>query len=115
MIFSGTVQHGQAREGTLPTLNLDVQPKLDHGVYAVWVNWNAQRFMGAMNWGPQPTFNHDDPVVEIHLLEGEGDWYEREVEVEVVGQVRLVQKFSSKEALMEQVQMDLQKVKEILE
>lgn len=115
MKFKGTVVHGQKRGGTLPTLNLDVKPKIVQGVYAVWVHWEDRAYPGAMNWGPQPTFGSDEPVVEIHLLEGEGDWYGREVLVEFVQQIREVKQFDSSEELLEQIKQDLVEVSQVLE
>lgn len=117
MKLTGKIIVGQGRgQGlSVPTLNLDQHPEdLLHGVYAVWVDFDGKRHPGAMNWGPRPTFQELDPVMEIHLLDFKGDLYGREVQVEVVQHLRDVQSFENKSALVEQIEKDVAACRDLL-
>lgn len=100
---------------TLPTINLDQHPgNLEEGVYAVWVRFNHEQYRGAMNWGPRPTFDENEPVMEVHLLDYEGDLYDETVELETVERLRSIQKFDTQEALVEQIQKDIAACRNLL-
>lgn len=99
---------GRGRQMSLPTINLDQHPEdLEEGVYAVWVSFDGERHAGAMNWGPRPTFGEEKAVMEVHLLDYEGNLYEQVVELETVERLRAVQKFETQTALIEQIQKDI--------
>jgi riboflavin kinase/FMN adenylyltransferase len=121
-MLKGRVVHGAGRGHGLgyPTINVDMdgalnEHDLEHGVYAVWVSLekSVQKFKGAMNWGPQPTFNESLPQVEIFLLDFEGDLYGQVVEVEPKKRIRGVQCFESKVDLMAQIKVDVGQVRSL--
>jgi riboflavin kinase/FMN adenylyltransferase len=78
-------------------------------------------FMAAMNWGSRPTFNEENPVMELFLLDlplnaktGElPDLYGMDLGVQIVERIRGVQKFASVDELMEQIKKDVEKVRGI--
>lgn len=106
------VGEGRGRQLGFPTINLDVQDlDLEFGVYAALVSVNGENYYGAMNYGSRPTFNQDQPLMEIHLLDFNDDLYHQEVEVEILQKLRDVKKFSSKEELITQIQNDLTEVR----
>lgn len=117
MKLTGKIIHGQGRGHHLglPTINLDQHPSnLETGVYAVWVSLKSGRYKGAMNWGPRPTFNETEHVMEVHLIEFEGELYGEKVELEIVQKLRDVEKFDSKDLLKAQIKKDIADVSALL-
>src|SRR5213596_1769063 len=116
----GTVVRGAGRGRTIgvPTLNLappDSRKLLPpDGVYAVRVSignratGNEQRYGGMMNQGPRPTFGEETRTLEVHLFDFDGDVYDETVHVEWVRRLRAVQAFSSRDALVAQLERDRQ-------
>ena len=106
---TGCVQHGRSVGHTLgfPTANVDLSqtrkmlPK--EGVYAVRVGSHS----GMANLGPVPTFSVDKPLLEVHLLDFNGDLYGQTVTVEFIHRLRDTMRFNSPEALRAQLQQDL--------
>lgn len=117
MQLTGKIIHGEGRgrEIGFPTINVEGDFRdLEQGVYAVWVDLNGTRHKGAMNYGPQPTFNSGIVRVEIFLLDFEGDIYGQTVTVEAVERIREVKKFASVEELRAQINQDIVRVKQVL-
>lgn len=119
----GKVGHGAARGRTLgfPTANLESIPVLipAHGVYAARVvrapdACNAVGAAVALHIGPNPTFGEDAAKVEAHLLGFSGDLYGQLLELEILAQVRGVQRFASKDALLSQLHRDIESVQSIV-
>jgi riboflavin kinase/FMN adenylyltransferase len=117
----GEVVRGDGRGQLLgiPTANLDVLAERVvplEGVYAcrAWIG-NLQR--GAVvNIGVRPTFE-DRPVaprVEAHLLDFEGDVYGTQITLEFIERLREEKRFPSKEALVQQIQKDIESARKIL-
>ncbi|MBQ8703653.1 MAG: riboflavin biosynthesis protein RibF [Bacteroidales bacterium] len=113
--LSGVVSHGRGVGHSLgfPTANIDLagtrkmMPR--EGVYAVKVKseqWKAGS-LGMANLGPMPTFGIERPTLEVHLLGYDGDLYGQTVTVEFVHRLRDIMRFSSAEALQEQLAHDL--------
>ena len=109
---------GRGRTIGIPTINLappDPRKLLPpDGVYAAWVTigepgtGSRKRYGGMMNQGPRPTFREAERTVEIHLFDFAGDLYGQTVDVEWVRRLRDVQAFSSREALVAQLERDRQ-------
>jgi len=110
---------GRGRTIGIPTANLDVWserviPK--SGVYAcrAWVDgqvWNA-----VTNVGVRPTFESQTVSlrVETHLLDYNQDLYGREVALDFIARLRDEQRFPNVQALVEQIQQDIRRGREIL-
>lgn len=82
-----------------------------NGVYAVRVNWNGQQFKGMLNIGHRPTLDNGLNIsIEVHILDFSADIYHQNLEVSFIRKIRDEQKFSSIEALIEQLQKDKQYV-----
>lgn len=112
----GSVAHGRGIGHTLgfPTANIDLSqtrkmlPK--EGVYAVRLStFDSQpsTFKGMANLGAAPTFGVEKPMLEVHLLDFEGDLYGQTVDVEFTRRLRDIEHFPSAEALQQQLQKDL--------
>ena len=113
--ITGTVLHGRGVGHTLgfPTANIDLTetrkmlPK--DGVYAVRIKNEKLRIKncGMANLGTAPTFGVEKPLLEVHLLDFEGDLYGETVTVEFSRRLRDIVRFDSIEALQHQLQTDL--------
>ncbi len=118
--FSGMVVHGHGRghELGIPTINIQTQTldlPLSHGVYCVSLLLEKEgECRGVMNWGPRPTFDENEPTVEVHILDLSGNFYGEKVSVEVGEKLREVQDFETKEALVQQIQADIEKARQVL-
>ena len=119
--LSGTVIHGDGRGHriNIPTANIDyprqkVLPA--NGIYACWATLGAEKFMAATNVGFNPTFTPDKHIqsIEPHLLDFDRSIYGEEVKLEFVARLRDELKFTSVEALIEQIQDDIAKTRTIL-
>ena len=88
-----------------------------NGVYAVRFVVDGMVMNGVCNVGIKPTFNNPDiksPMVEVHILDFDGDLYDKEVAVEWVKHIREEKKFESLDALITQIEKDKEKAIEIL-
>ena len=115
----GKVVKGKSRGKKIgfPTANLEFpEEKLipAPGVYAALVNWKDQTYKGAMNIGTKPTFMDKDLSVEVHLLGFEGNLYDETLKVRLFYRIREEKKFSSVEELKNQINIDCQKVDQLL-
>ncbi len=115
---TGTVIGG-AKRGTgmgYPTANVPM-PKgtaLGHGIYAVRAHVGGVAHDAAAYLGTRPTFDDGMPVLEVFLLDFDGDLYGQTMEVEFVAFIRGDRKFDSAEALVRQMDADVAKVREVL-
>ncbi len=104
----------QGRQIGFPTANLrlgdikKVIPK--NGVYAVHVCVDQQSYRGMMNIGYKPTMTDGIYSLEVHLIDFDGDLYQKEIEVSFVRFIRDEKKFSSREELVEQLRQDREAV-----
>lgn len=110
---------GGARRGTglgYPTANIPLPrgTALGHGIYAVRVNFDGQSHEGAAYLGTRPTYDDGMPVLEVFLFDFDGDLYGHVIEVEFVDFIRPDRKFDSSEALIEQMQKDVARARDIL-
>jgi riboflavin kinase/FMN adenylyltransferase len=114
----GKVERGAGRGKGLgfPTANLALAPGQDiaHGIYAVRVMHNGKRYHGAGYVGPRPTFGGGQPVIEVYLLNFEGDLYGEEIEVEFMTHLRADATFANGEELAAQMHEDCRKAQALL-
>lgn len=108
---TGRVERGDQRGRVLgfPTLNLPIPAgKLlpPDGVWAVTVETPAGRFGGMMNQGHRPTFDDGRRLLEVHLLDFEGDLYDRTVRVSWLAPLRPIRRFDGVDALRQQLEDD---------
>jgi len=108
----------RGRELGFPTANLS--PGMEgfiprDGVYAAWFWVDGRRYGSAVSIGNNPTFDGvPDKQVEAHLLDEDIDLYGKTVEVAFVEYIRGQVKYSTIEALIEQISDDEEKVRVIL-
>ncbi|MDA0729613.1 MAG: bifunctional riboflavin kinase/FAD synthetase [Bacteroidetes bacterium] len=119
---SGTVVHGHARGRELgfPTANLDIKDPLKllpaEGVYAVWCQTPDGSWLpGMANVGRRPTLHRDSEAsVEVHVIGGRGDWYEKTLHVRWMHWMRGEVKFESPESLKRALAQDRDRVLSLL-
>jgi riboflavin kinase / FMN adenylyltransferase len=116
---SGQVISGQRLGRTLgvPTANIALEPtnRLAHGVYAVVARVDGRAFPAVASFGTRPTVDDGPPLLEVHLLDFDGDLYGREMEVEFVERIRDELKFDSIPLLVAEMTRDKERARAILE
>lgn len=116
--IEGVVTSGFGRgEGLgFPTANIDLSPgcHLHYGIYSAFVHHKGARYQSAAYFGKRPSFDNDHPVLEVFLLDFEGNLYGEDIAVEFVDFVREDLKFSDLEELKAQMEQDCNVVRESL-
>ena len=114
----GTVVHGDGRGNEIgfPTANVLAEtPVLPPcGVYAVEVLLEGEVHAAVANLGIHPTFTERPaPVLEVHLLDYQGDLYDTSLEVCFLSWLRPEQRFESVDQLRDQITQDIGKAREV--
>ena len=116
--IEGKVVSGAKRGRTIgfPTANLEnIQTLLPmNGVYAALCNIGNKTFATAVNIGPNPTFSELSQKVEAHLLDFEGDLYDHTIEINFLEKIRNVKTFVDKNALVQQLTLDIQQTRNLV-
>lgn len=113
-VIHGIVVHGEKRGRTIgfPTANIAYREKVivpATGVYAVWLRVEENWHRGVCNIGYKPTFHehsNEIPTMEVHLLDFEGDLYDKEVSCSFITRIRGEKKFQSVDDLIAQITKD---------
>ena len=111
--LAGPVIHGDELGGKLgfPTANIATQGLVVplNGVYAAHAHVAEKTHRAVLNIGYRPTLNNPAPQlrVEAHLLDFSADIYGQEMEITFVKKLREEEKFSSLDALKNQIARDL--------
>jgi len=116
----GVVIKGDQRGRTIgfPTANLDMADfaRPAYGVYAVQISIEGEndKRPGVANIGKRPTVDGETELLEIHLLEFDGDLYGQSLSVEFHAYLRAEQRFDGLDALKAQIQKDVQSARRVL-
>lgn len=110
------VIHGDSRGTKLgyPTANISVDPLQiipKSGVYATLVKVDDKIYMGATSIGTKPTFDAKSQSVETFILDYHGDLYNKYIEIKFVEMLRSEFKFENPQALIKQIDKDIEQVK----
>jgi riboflavin kinase/FMN adenylyltransferase len=116
--IEGEVVHGSHRGHTLgfPTANIKSANELipAFGVYAVLARVEGRTLKGVASIGIRPTFDGGPVSMEVFLFEFSEDLYGKDMEVAFVKRLRGEEKFPDVEALVRQIQKDVQSAREAL-
>lgn len=117
---NGKVIQGQQMGHTIgfPTANLEFWPEQllpANGVYATYAWLDGTPHLAATNVGVRPTVAGSVLTVEAHLLDFAEDIYGRSLTLDFNHHIRPEMKFSGLEALKEQIQADVQTVRQLLQ
>lgn len=118
----GLVSSGDGRGGSelgYPTANVSFQsnrllPK--DGVYAGWLRQGNTTYGAAVSIGTRPTYygQSGERLIEAFVLDFSGDLYGREVTVGFKEFLRPQEIFASSAALVEKIDQDVRRVREVL-
>ncbi|MCD6293266.1 MAG: bifunctional riboflavin kinase/FAD synthetase [Deltaproteobacteria bacterium] len=114
----GRVIRGKGRGQGIgfPTANLvsevELYPK--EGVYAVWAEYQGERYMGVVNIGYNPTFADTGLTVEAHILDFDQDLYDQDLKIIFVKHLRSEKTCSGIEELRQLIAADVSKTRQLL-
>ena len=118
--IKGTVVegHGNGKKIGFPTANIDldydyVLPK--EGVYMGYCFIYDEKYKAIISVGTHPTIQElSKPIIEVHLLDFEGDLYGKFVDVHFIKRTRSIIKFDSLNELQKQLEKDKEVAKKEL-
>lgn len=112
---------GRGKELGFPTANLNTKNQClpSDGVYIAWVKVNNKISPAVANIGIRPTFTphqkkQPKPILEVYLLEGTNELYNKELEVIFIKKLRNEIKFTEISELTLQIEKDIASVKKAL-
>lgn len=115
--LKGRVIHGMenGRKISFPTANI-IYPseklKLPNGVYETRTLYQGKEYRSMTNIGNHPTISPlEQDIVETHLLDFDGDLYDKEIKTSFLSYLRPQKKFDSLSSLKEQLEKDLMIIK----
>jgi riboflavin kinase/FMN adenylyltransferase len=115
----GTVVRGDdlGKKIGFPTANLSAHSEQfpPNGVYFAEATLDGKTCPGVVNLGYRPTVSSakSDRVLEVHLLDFDSDIYGKDLEVRFVRYLRPEQKFENVDALVRQIERDVQQAREL--
>jgi riboflavin kinase/FMN adenylyltransferase len=117
--IEGSIVSGAGRGTRLgfPTANLEMEPERalpSDGIYASWAYTGERRYRSVTNIGVRPTFGEVDRIVELHIIDFEGDLYRQRVKIDIIHRLRDEKRFSTTDALQEQMRNDIRQAVSIL-
>ncbi|MCF7832071.1 MAG: bifunctional riboflavin kinase/FAD synthetase [Candidatus Marinimicrobia bacterium] len=114
----GTVVPGMKRGRTLGYPTLNIKPDLvscmipAYGVYCVSVRLDGKDMPAICNIGVRPTFNEEGLSMEVYVFDVDLEHqYGKAVEIRFMHYIRKERKFENKEALIEQIEKDIERCK----
>ena len=115
----GTVVHGAKRGRALgiPTANIraDSDLPIAPGIYAVTLAAGGAPMPAVASLGTNPTFvDQGALVLEVHVLDFDGDLYDRHTRTTFVARLRDEAKFDSIDALLAQIRRDIDAARHLL-
>ncbi len=107
---------GRGRQIGFPTANIDTHGQVcpPNGVYAIRAQVEGQRLNGVLNIGVRPTFDGTTVQIECHFFNFHETIYGKSIEIFFIEKIRDEQKFPNPEALIQQIQRDINTAKQIL-
>ena len=111
---------GEARGRLLgfPTANMNYNYQISpsNGIYACWVKIEKEKIwrMAAISSGIRPHYKGEKKILEIHILDYEGNLYNKRLRVAFIKKIRNEEKFESEEKLIQQMKKDCIKVISVL-
>lgn len=101
-----------------PTANLETEAEQAlpaDGVYTSRAYIDDRAYSAMTNIGIQPTFGGDQRLVEVYIMDYEGDLYGRELTFDILNRLRGEIKFDTPEELKKQIAKDVKQGKATLE
>ena len=122
MKFESTqiIGKGRGKPMGFPTINLKIPEnfELKNGIYAAKVVIENKTFVGALHYGPVPTFGELQKSLEVYLIEAKQADYEllenldgKIIKIEIIKFLRDIIKFKLVEELVKQIGEDVKNIK----
>jgi riboflavin kinase/FMN adenylyltransferase len=115
----GVVEAGRGIGRTIgfPTVNIQSPGQVlpADGVYAGWADVAGERHPAAIVVTDSPTIPGGRHLVEAHLLDASGDFYGQPVSLWFIEHVRGIERFDTRDELVEQIEKDVACVRAICE
>lgn len=118
--LTGIVVKGKQLGRTIgfPTANLKIEEEYklipQNGVYVVKSTIDQKEVFGMMNIGTNPTVGGQFQTIETNFLDFSGDLYGKELKIELLYRIRSEEKFTSIEALKQQISKDKMKTQDYI-
>jgi riboflavin kinase/FMN adenylyltransferase len=117
--LQGRVVSGDKRGVKLgfPTANLEIEPGQAlpaGGVYACRAYIDSQSYPAMTNIGTRPTFGGGPRLIEVYLIDYNGDLYGQELAIDIIERLRGEKKFDTPEQLIKQITEDVKQGKAML-
>lgn len=87
---------------------------VEHGIYACRVMFDESTYDGALHYGPRPVFGDTTVSCEIHVLDHVIDTPPARLDLLIFEKIRDVRNFESPEAMTEEIDRDIRKIRAIL-
>lgn len=115
--ISGTVVSGKGRGRKIgyPTANLQYEKNRivpEFGVYYTKTSWMNEIFNSVTNVGVNPTFKGDKILIESHIMDFDGDLYDKKIKVFFLKKHRDEIKFADRDELMLKINDDIRYARE---
>lgn len=117
----GVVVRGENVGGSklgYPTANVQADSGLaipGDGIYATWAYIGNQRLKAATSIGVRPTFGGGQRTIEAHVLDFQGNLYGKSIWLEFINRLRDEMAFPSAEELRDQIKLDVEMVRHLLD
>ncbi len=110
--IDGLVVHGAARGRTIGVPTANIAPHSDlpisGGIYAVTLRVDGTELPAVASLGTNPTFVEGGAqTLEVHVLDWDGDLYDKVVRTTFVARLRDEEKYDSIDALVAQINADI--------
>lgn len=120
-IFASKISgKGRGKKMGIPTINFKIPANLSvkEGIYAAMVTVNRKSYKAAVHYGPVPAFGETEKSLEAFILENQSIPAEAlktdKIKIEFVQFIRPVMNFSSPQALVAQIDLDVTTIRHIL-
>jgi riboflavin kinase/FMN adenylyltransferase len=109
--------HRRGREIGFPTANIAARTEVlpADGIYATLIQIGARRLLSVSSLGLNPTFGAGPRTVESYILDFSEDVYGEAAQLSFVRRIRAEKKFSSVDALVEQIRQDVKSAEAIFD
>lgn len=107
---------GRGKKVGFPTFNLEIPANFSekNGIYACWTWIKRKKYMGALHFGPIPTFNDKDKSLEVYILDYKDSRKFSAIQFELVKYLRPIKSYSTVSALNNQIAKDVSLVRKLL-
>jgi len=118
--ISGSVREGRkiGRKLGFPTANIEFEDSIlipANGIYITMTSIDGIMYKSVTNIGWNPTFDNKKITIETYILDVEGNFYNKEIEINFFKKIRDEIKFCNINDLVNQINKDILKVRKYFE